>query len=297
MRAIGMYLLRSRSHVTLTVLLLSLISVYFLPMFWCTSIVIALATLRHGPKDGLMLTSWACLPVVAFILAQHVDVDAVVLILDYMLIFLVASLLYSYSSWKFVLEFSVLSGFVLVLLMNTYATDIIQAWSITVASMVTNLEQAKKITLGLEQKAYFVQILTMLAVGLLVLQVLLSNIMALLMARAWQAYLFNPGGLAAEFKKIRASKWVSIAVVVVTLICVLDYPIAFEFLPVLFLPHIIAAVSLIHYVADKNPNKQIFLGLFYITALIAASVVIPMLIIIGFIDSFYDYRKARKTVV
>lgn len=297
MRALGKYLLRSRSHVTLTVLLFAIISVYFLPMFWCASIVIALATLRNGPKEGLALTCWACLPVMAFVLAQHVDTSAVALVLNYVLMFSLASLLYRFSSWNFLLEFSVFIGFLMVLLLNNYATDLIQAWSITVTTLVTNLEQTKDIVLDLEQKAYFIQILTMLAVGLLVLQVLISNVVALLLARAWQASLFNPGGLAEEFKKIRASKWVSLAVILTSLLCILDYRMAFEFLPVLFLPHLVGAVSLVHHLADKNPNKQIFLGIFYITALIAASIVMPVLILVGFIDSFYDYRKANKTVV
>ena len=120
-----------------------------------------------------------------------------------------------------------------------------------------------------------------------------SMVLSLLLARWWQAILYNPGGFQSEFHSYRIDKtfaifgaliliWATVSATVGSLATDLGIVVcAFSS---------VAGVALIHHwVKTKNANKA-WLILLYFSLAIAPQIIIIMAIV-GFVDAWLNIRR------
>ncbi len=117
---------------------------------------------------------------------------------------------------------------------------------------------------------------------------------ALLLARATQARLYNPGGFRQEFHQVRMMPGATAALMLGMLVSEWQ-PEAVIVVPLLVLPLVIAGLGLVHGLAARRPHTRTPLVLFYLALVIFAGPGFVLLIAAATMDSFIDFRKRIGT--
>ena len=116
-----------------------------------------------------------------------------------------------------------------------------------------------------------------------------SALLGVVVARWWQALLFNPGGFQQEFQGIRLESKVGLGCL---LLVILGFTLLSEFqfwLQLASIPLIVCGLSLLHYTAKVKKAGGYWLVLMYL-GLFLGPVMSGLLVALGAIDSVLNLR-------
>ena len=115
----------------------------------------------------------------------------------------------------------------------------------------------------------------------------------MLLARYWQAALYNPGGFGQEFKRLR-------------LPAVIVFPLVFSMLlapslgiqaailtPVCSVPLVFAGLAVVHGLVAKYRSGNFWLIGLYIGIVLFTQLTYPLLMVLAIVDSVFDFRGIR----
>jgi len=285
MRAIAEFIMRGRMQATLVVAAAAALPL----LFWLSAAASALVLLRRGMQDAVTIVVWAVLPALAW--WYFAEPRTLLVLLGTLSL---AQLLRRTQSWVAVLLASVPLGllFALVLgeqfqesiarlaqelntLMQQQMGEILQQW--------TEAERARMDSL-------VVPVLTGLMAALLQLLSLLS----LMLARYWQAALYNPGGFAGEFHALRLSPLPAFGLLLALLLVPNVAPQLAMLVPLCTVPLALAGVALLHgLVAQKRLAGFWLVGL-YVSLLLFLQLIYPLLMVLAIVDSLFDFRGRQR---
>lgn len=117
---------------------------------------------------------------------------------------------------------------------------------------------------------------------------------ALLLARALQAKLYNPGGFREEFHRLRMSPGITTGLMVGMLVSQWQTA-AVIVVPLLVLPLVVAGLGLVHGLTARKPGNRTPLVLFYLMLVLFAGPGLVLLVAAATMDSFIDFRKRIGT--
>ena len=163
---------------------------------WLSAAAIALVTLRKGVGEGTWLIFWAMLP--AF-LATWVsgDIGGIVLLLGAYAVAVVLRVTVNLAlALLAAAAVGLLSGVGLLLLSGDFLGQLVEMFAALVAELESNLPTSGPSADLVAPSAN--QVAGVLAAGNAV-----TIVLSLLLARFWQAALFNPGGFREEFHGLR----------------------------------------------------------------------------------------------
>lgn len=257
------------------------------PLIWPNSIlasaVIALVTLRTGSKNGLTLWFWSLLPALAL-----------VMIGSYMPLLLVSvSLAISLQlrqtqSWSYVLMSLSIMGLLAAYLLQVFAAETLVIYVDVIHQALTNI-QAKVDDASVYQALLQVVDSSFIA-GMFAIVLVLSSFFALVLARYWQAGLYNPGGFQQEFHKLRLDKvWMAISALLLLLFLSLGEQYI-TWVWIILLPMLIAGVALFHAMAKHRKLRKHWYVIFY-CILLLGDVPKILLVVMALVDSVVDFRK------
>ncbi|WP_342631941.1 hypothetical protein [Marinobacter alkaliphilus] len=251
-------------------------------LFWIGAAVIGLVILRLGIRQGLNIGLWALMPALGWAVYGQ-DPTSLVVLLQVMLM---ASILRTTLAWEKALLsgafLAILSGLMLPVMYPALLNDLVQTgvsfyeqYNAEVArSLGSDLELIIRDTMNASMAGtYFAT-----AVGMTML------------ARAWQAGLYNPGGFRKEFHALRLSPAIAV-------VCVLTMVIG----PVLGLnsmllawaagtPLFIAALGVVHGVVGRKQLSGNWLAMFYLALVLLGPSLMLLLLVLAFVDSWLDIR-------
>ena len=280
MKGLAKFVMRGRWQA----LLVSLLGAGTILLAWLSASVIALVILRRGHKEGAFLLAFALLPA-GYFLTLSGDLAPLSLLLG-------ATVLAMVLRWTVSLQLTLLAsvavgvvtGYALLLFgtvqLENYAAQLAKVFE----DLQARLPEGQLVTPGISTIA-----------GLLGLMNALSCVVCLLLARYWQAALYNPGGFREEFHGLRLAPQFSVGLVLMML------GLGFagsEYRPwaMLFaLPLSIAGLGYIHARAAQRKLGSGWLGIFYLLWLLIDLV---KLVVAGVAvaDSFIDLRSRwRRT--
>ncbi|WP_321348387.1 hypothetical protein [Halopseudomonas oceani] len=121
------------------------------------------------------------------------------------------------------------------------------------------------------------------------------TLVCLILARAWQARLFNPGGFRSEFHRLRLAPWMSIALVVLVFVGPQIDSLAM-LAPIATVPLLFAGLALVHGVVGI---KRLGIGplvVMYVALIFVWQVLYPLIMFLAFIDSLFDFRSRLQPV-
>jgi len=281
MKALAEYVMRGRTEAVIAAALATG-TVFFA---WVGAAVIALVTLRKGSNQGSQVLLWAMLP--AVVMAAMGDTGPVTTLLGVML---AAIVLRSTSSWSWALVAGVTSGLVTALVLLTFGRGYIEEILRLLSDALAQLQSQNSASTPLQ----LIQPTVLQVAGLLGLTNAFTVVMCLILARWWQAVLYNPGGFSAEFHSLRLPPALSIALLLVGLVLSAlgsDYRLLAV---ILALPFMFAGFALVHGLVAKKQLGSNVLTMFYIIWLLFAPVK-ALLLIAAIIDSWINFRGRVAT--
>jgi len=217
---------------------------------------VALVSLRQGSVEGVRLAPWALLQSLALLASGGQDSLLTVASIAVVIVVLVAaSVLRSSASWaSAVMTATACSVVVSLLLMTLGASQLMSATQL-LAELLSEL--------GTEQARLPIAATPLFVAGLFGWVVAVGSLIAVLVARWWQASLYNPGGFGSEIRQLRlgvGSASVLAAMVALGWLQGADYR---PWVELLALPLLFSGLALLHYIAAARGLGALWLGLVY----------------------------------
>lgn len=288
----GHYVLRSHFHAGIIALICAIAPIVGIPFIgWLSVVIVSLVTLRKGAKEGFLVLLWSAIPPLVaaglslplFLLSQIVFGSLVVWFFSW--------LLRNHYSWSRMLEIASWLSMIIVLIVHATFNNVYSWWTDKITGLLSQLNSAvgqqMAVTIEPDRLFYIVH----LATGFVISGVILNAVFNLLVARWWQAVMFNPGGLRKEFLSIRLSYWMIAAVALSAVLVAVQFEWAWDLLPVFLVTFFVAGFSFISAYCLRLKRGFIWLLIFYIILVLQLMYVSAAVIVVAFVDTLVDFRK------
>lgn len=281
MRALAEFTMRGRMQATLAVAGAALVPL----LFWLSASAGSLVLLRRGFSDAFGILAWAVLPAACW---WYLGDPSILLALLGTL--LLAQILRVSESWSHVLIGSVALGLVFALVLGNAYSEMIGVLATEVTKVLAQVRGDAQLS-GEELdrlQAAMVPTLT----GVMASSLQATCLLCLVLARYWQAALYNPGGFGREFRSLRLRPAVAVALLLgCILIPALDARAALLG-PLCSVPLLFAGAALGHGLIALKRLSGGWLIVLYLAVLLIGN----LICLLAVIDSLFDFRGrlARK---
>lgn len=255
-------------------------------LFWIGAAVVGLVILRLGLSQGVNVGLWALLPALGWSMFGQ-DPTALAVLLQVMLM---ATLLRTTLSWEKALLggsfLAIATGMLLPMLYPGLLDDLVKAG----VSFYEQYNQEVARSLGDRLEPVIRQTMNASMAGTF----LVAGVGMTMLARSWQAGLYNPGGFRKEFHALRLSAPVAVLCVVIMLAGPL---LGLNSLLLGWaggLPLFLAGLGLVHGVVGLKKLSVQWLVLFYIALVFLGPSLMILLLVLAFVDSWLDIRGRIK---
>ena len=249
------------------------------PFFWLGAAAGSLVLLRRGTGDAIGILAWALLPALAWWYLGDPTVTLVMLGSA-----VLAQVLRTSMSWNRVMLASVVLGVFYVLLLSTLSAGLVQGLAEAFGKVLPQvLSEAK---LSADQQAELQAGLVPAVTGLLAASLQVISLLCLMLARYWQAALYNPQGFGREFRALRLAPAVAIALLLGVLVVPLLGPQFAVVAPLCAVPLLFAGLALGHGLVALKRLPGFWLVLLYGLALMLGNVIC----LVAVVDSLFDFR-------
>jgi hypothetical protein len=274
MRALAEFIMKGR----LQAVAVAGLGVGTLVFAWVGVAAAVLVLLRKGLAEGAYVVFWALLPAIA-VATIGADVGPLTMLLGASATALV---LRNTQQWANALITAVAAGLFSALLLTQFAN----AYLASVLELVQPMLQKMQAS----APGVFPEITTGDIAALSGVSAVLWSTLAVMLARWWQALLYNPGGFRLEMWQLRLSPAVTIGLVAMMLLLSKiggDY----RFWAVMcVMPIVIAGLALVHGVVGRLGLGRAWLIVFYVALLMLRPLWVA-LILIAIVDSWIDIRR------
>lgn len=245
---------------------------------------VALVTLRRGANDGTLILLVAILPALTALLVSELGpLMALVSLISVLLVFAVALLLRRTVSWAAAVMGMVALASGASLVLGQVVPDPVTGLVEVLGNLFEEIQAQgpEGQTLAAPGQLF--------ALGLIAYVLALSSIASLLLARWWQALLYNPGGFQQEFHQLRIGRGSVLICLASAAYCFSkggDYGIwanLFAF------PLLLVGIAVVHCLIKQRQMGVQWLVLMYF-ALVFASPIALALVAIAVLDSWFDFR-------
>ncbi len=298
MRALATYIMRGPVQAVLVTTALALVSL--IPVLGMVSVLsgaaVALVTLRHGAKQGLLVILGASL--LASIFMYSVFGTMILGLMFALLLWLpllcLALVLRSSSSWSMVLDAAAALGVAGITLFYLLIGDPLQFWQMALGKML-ELMNSQDGMADLGQIEQQIPVIAEWMTGMLAAALVMGLVLSMMLARWWQALLFNPDGFQQEFYGLRQSKIAALTVSVILLFSLFDLGVisnlAGDVMITVVVVYSIVGLALIHALVAKSGKHSAWLVGIYVLMFIIPPQMMLALASAGFVDSWLDFRK------
>lgn len=299
MRWLATYIMRGRMQATFAAAGFMGLSLVF-PLFsYFSAAAIALVTLRLGWREsaGVTLGAFVSAVLIAWIVLGDPGIGALFGVVVWAPMLILALVLRKTMSLPTTLAAATLIGVAGVLLVHLVIDDPANWWRENLIAAV-QAQVVDRAGLDSEQAEIWRNALDKMAVvmtGVVAAAVVLSNILSLLLARWWQATLYNPGGFRQEFFVLRLSRTMAFAALAMMLVSMTPLgtlsAIAKDIAMVVLLVYMLQGLAVAHAtVATRNAGIAWLIAL-YVVLMIALPQVVVLLAILGLMDTWMDVRS------
>lgn len=279
MKALAEFILRGR----LQALIVALIGSLF-PLI--SSATIALVSICKGAKEGTLLFLWVSLALVLINQAGSENpLLTAVSIASLGIMVITATVHKIMASWQWTLLAIVLVSVAVSLafgiLMGSSVTNLLAAAQ-EMLSNVKSQEQDAQLSIGLTDSMLLGLVATILAVG---------SMMSLMLARWWQAGIYNPGGFQKEFHSYTIDAKIAVLLVVILIVGQLLPQSSKLWAELAVLPLLVAGIALVHFTVKLFGQGKQWLAFVYVGMIMVGKPVTLILVLLGLTDSLIDLRS------
>ncbi len=286
------FIMAGRMQAAIFIVLSTLVSLALPPLALFTNAAIGLITLKQGWQQGVLFALLGSILIagVAVFLKQEPSAGLTAGLASLLPIVLIASILAFSRSWDKTLQATLLLTCGGVLVFHMIHPDTTSYWQPILEKYKPALHQIYQLS-DSKMDEYITQAASW-ATGTFAAIFALFGILSLIVARNWQAMLYNPGGFGEEFRNIRIGKPASIALLIGIVIAVftgLQLPI--ELIMVGIAVFMFQGLSLAHSIVKRFDANGLWLVGLYVLMFLLLVQMIVLLATFGIIDNFADFRK------
>ncbi|GAB4353758.1 MAG: hypothetical protein Kow006_19140 [Gammaproteobacteria bacterium] len=208
-RALAEYAMRGPTQAALVAGGFAALSLALPPLSYLSSATVALVTLRKGARDGGFILLAAILSVGMLVWASTGKLwfAATLALLLWLPVWLLSLVLRYTVSLATLFQAAALVAALLVVGMHLTMGNPTAAWQeVLMANFGTMMQQA-----GVPDTEALLGTLAGMMTGVVAAALMVSYLLSVLLARWWQAMLYNPGGFQKEFHQLRLGRGMAIA--------------------------------------------------------------------------------------
>ncbi|HKJ94498.1 MAG TPA: hypothetical protein VKA32_02580 [Gammaproteobacteria bacterium] len=283
MRAFARFVMRGR----LAAVLVVAGCFAFLPLFWLSAPALGLVTLRRGLAEGALIggLSTAALAVLVSATGGPTAGALVPLAYVWLPIMVLAGVLRRTLSLSWTVLVAGALAAVAVLAFYAVLPDPAAFWAAELNAMRPLLNVGEH---GQQGWSHFVSALAPVMTGIAFLQELILVMASLLLARWWQALLYNPGGFRREFHALRLPVWYAGIGAIALLMGGFAGPgPIYDVGLVLSTVFVLQALAVAHAVSARRGLSALWLVALYVLM----PIMLRGLAIVGILDAFVDLRR------
>ncbi len=300
LRGIADFAMQGRWQAAVATALLSAAAMMLPPLNYLASGVIALATLRMGPREGARVVTATLIVfvLVAWLLLGQMWIAGLVLLSSWLPVFVATLALgYSRSLATALLAASGL-GLVVVLLMHLLVPELTGWWRGMIEPFMASLSEQPGWQLGVDETARLTDNLAAMMTGLIAAGVSFNAVVGLLIGRAWQAQLFNPGAFGEEFRQLRLGKPAAMLTAILMVVALTPMADALRLLadclPVMLVAFGIQGLAIVHAIVNLRQKGKGWLVTMYVLLVLMMPQMVMMLATLGVLDQWFDFRKRSQ---
>ncbi len=292
MKPLATFVMRGYSQATLVACASALLSLLIPFIGLISSGVVALFTLRRGPREGLLLVALSTLAAGAISLLALGSpwVALGVLVVLWVPIWGLAAILRATRALGFTAQLAALGGLVMVLTIHLLVGEPSVYWQQLLEPVRQTL-----ITDGLIEadasKVLFGE-LSKWMTGAFAAALVFQYLISLFIARQWQAQLYNPGGFGEEFRTLTVGRSFGLLflAVLIWLALAKGAGLALDLLPVLALLLMFQGLAVAHRVRALLGAHQAWLIGVYLLLVLFMPQMVLLLASVGLADLWVDIR-------
>ena len=288
------FIMAGRIQAAIFVVLSTLISLLFPPLIVFNNAAIALITLRKGWQQGAIYTLLASITllVISVLLDQQASRGFLAGLANWLPMVIIASALAITQSWSKTLQLILLTAGAGVLLFHFMQPDAAAYWKPVLEQFKPLLKQGYQLSDAKIDES--INDIAKWMTGTFAAALALISVLSLIIARNWQATLFNPGGFGEEFRQINLGKQAAIVLLVGIAVAVLTMnQLVVELIMVGIAVFMFQGLSLAHALVKRhNLNKAWLIGLYVMMFLLLIQMIV-LLATFGIIDTFVDFRRNK----
>ncbi|MDZ4018593.1 hypothetical protein [Pseudomonas sichuanensis] len=276
MRALASFIMRGRVQATLVVVISAVLPL----LFWLSAAAGSLVFLRRGFKDASSVIAWGLLP--AMVMWYFGEPSTLLVFLGTLGL---AALLRAGHSWSRVLLSSVVLGLLYSLILDAVLRETFEVLAKALEKALPQFE-GKPVLPG--------ELIGPLLVASSAVMLQLFSLLALMLARYWQAALYNPGGFGREFRELRLPLVPMLALVS---LMALGPFIGSQFIVLASassLVLLLAGIALIHGLVAQGRLAGFWLVGMYVTLPLLMQLMYPLLVVLAIVDSLIDFRGRKS---
>ncbi|MCO4836587.1 MAG: hypothetical protein KC426_00655 [Oceanospirillaceae bacterium] len=272
MRKLAQYAMRGNKQATLVAVLFAIVPV----LFWISAAILALVILRKGYQAGANVFMWSLLP--AIVWWSGGDPTPALTLIG---VAGLASVLRYSANWAYVLVASIIAAAASMPILVSHLQDVMAAFAEAGISLQSQQDLPENIDKAL------IQSLMEGLLGAVHMAILLACVV---LARWWQAALYNPGGFQSEFHQLRLPLWLtgSLAFAVFGVSNMIDMT---QWLFVLSIPLLFAGLALVHGLVEQLKLGRILLIATYLGFVMLGELVFTLLAVLATLDSVFNLRQ------
>ncbi len=300
LRGIADFAMQGRWQAGVATALLSAIAMMLPPLNYLASGVIALTTLRMGPGEGakVVTATLVVFMLLAWLLLGQLWVAGLILLTSWLPVFLATLALGYTRSLATALLASSGLGIVTVLLLHLLVPDLTGWWRGMIEPFMASLSEQPGWQLGQDETAQMTDNLAAMMTGLIAAGVSFNAVIGLLIGRAWQSQLFEPGAFGSEFRELqlgRPSAIVTAVLMGLTLTPLSDsLTLLADCLPVMLVAFGIQGLAIVHAIVKLREKSKAWLVTMYVLLVLMLPQMVMMLATLGVLDQWFNFRKRSQ---
>lgn len=263
------------------------------PVAVLSGAVVALVALRLGVGQALFVSGFAALILGALVFAMTGGsplIGVMAGLAQWLPVVAMGEVLRQSVSWRATLSMAALVAGALVLTVRLLVPDIEGAWVSAGREMLAPFMESGGV--GMDELERALTAIAPYLTGLLAGIFLLSMILSLVIARYWQALLYNPGAFGTEFRELQLGRNLAIAVVVLALFGQLaNMPIALELAFILGVLFFLQGLAVMHGLTHAQGMSQFWLVGMYVLLVLALPQMFLLIAALGAIDGVARLRE------
>ncbi len=296
-QALAAYAVRGPTQAALLAFSTLLLSLVLPPLVVISNAIVALVWLRLGPVSGLVsITVALVLGTIIASFSGMMAVPAVLMIFYWLPVVLMAAVLRETVSLSLAILFGVVLALVGVLVAYLVLADPSESWQ-SALQAVSEITKKSGGTVEDEKVAAWSAHAGRWMTGFCAATLFVIAVVSLLLARVWQARMFNPGGLQKEFHGLRYGLVAgAVGSSIVLAAAFLNSELLTNLAIVVVVAFALQGLAVLHALAAQLKMHPLAMVAVYGFLLVLAPTSIKVIGLLGLADTWLDFRSRLSVI-